>query len=137
MNNRENTTNSLPRQERLRGRGAVSTLFSGGQSGFVYPIRYVWRVAEGDEPTSVLFTVPKRFHKRANKRNLLRRRVKEAYRLQKSLLGDGPTLNIALIYSSKEREEYDKISRTVAKILGQIAVDSGRVVAAESDESNR
>ncbi len=117
----------------------MSGLFEGGESGFVYPIRYVWREstsipqAETDRNnlSSVLFTVPKRFHKRANKRNLLRRRIKEAYRLQKGLLnnidaGNRNPLNIALIYSSKEIVEYDKISRSVAKALRQIAEEHGQ-----------
>ncbi len=142
---------ALTRAERLRGRSRVSQLFSDGRSGFVYPLRYVWSeganegVSEGasencgnDEasedvnegnylaqaPTQaqVLFNVPKRFHRRANKRNLLRRRVKEAYRLQKSLLiteGRRP-LHLALIYSTKDALSYQQISRAVARILNQL-----------------
>lgn len=113
---------SLPREERLRGRTAVSNLFATGESGFVFPIRYVW--CDGRDSaaeSSVLFTVPKKFHKRANKRNLLRRRVKEGYRLQKSLLGESSQgLNIALIYSTKEILEYSRIAKAVAKVLTTI-----------------
>lgn len=125
--------NGLARAERLRGRGALSQLFTEGESHFSYPIRYVW--CENDTPgvDSVLFTVPKRFHKRANRRNLLRRRIKEAYRLQRSLLaeestteGSGRGLNIALIYSSKEQLEYDRIYKAVEKALIAIARECGR-----------
>ena len=82
---------SLPRTERLRSLGAVRRMFESGESGFIFPFRYVW-FAEADEIPSaeVLFSVPKKFHKRANKRNLLRRRTKEAYRLQKLLLCISP-----------------------------------------------
>ena len=98
--------NSLPRTERLRSFGAIRRLFENGESGFVYPLRYVW-FAEADEIPSaeVLFSVPKKFQKRANKRNLQRRRMKEAYRLHKTILGrDGQpvALDLALIYSTKE-----------------------------------
>ena len=67
---------SLPRTERLRSLGAVRRMFESGDSGFIFPFRYVW-FAEADEIPSaeVLFSVPKKFHKRANKRNLLRRRT--------------------------------------------------------------
>ena len=96
---------SLPRTERLRSLGAVRRMFESGESGFIFPFRYVW-FAEADEIPSVevLFSVPKKFHKRANKRNLLRRRIKEAYRLQKQTLKNGSpaNLDLALIYSSKE-----------------------------------
>ena len=73
------SAHSLPRTERLRSLGAVRRLFESGESGFIFPFRYVW-FAEPDTEQSVevLFSVPKKFHKRANKRNLVRRRTKEA-----------------------------------------------------------
>lgn len=57
---------TLPRAERLRTLGAIRRLFESGESGFVYPFRYVW-FAEADDRMSaeVLFSVPKKFHKRA------------------------------------------------------------------------
>ena len=116
---------SLPRSQRLSSLGAVRRLFESGESGFVFPFRYVW-YAEPDAERSVevLFSVPKKFHKRANRRNLLRRRTKEAYRLQKQILGgDGRTVNIdlALIYSSKEALPYKNIRYAVRRILETIA----------------
>ena len=114
---------SLPRTERLRSLGAVRRLFESGESGFVYPFRYVW-FAEPDlvQSVEVLFSVPKKFHKRANKRNLLRRRTKEAYRLQKNLLhADVPVnLDLALIYSSKEVVSYKTIAHAVRRILESV-----------------
>lgn len=114
---------SLPRTERLRSLGAVRRLFESGESGFVYPFRYVW-FAEPDlvQSVEVLFSVPKKFHKRANRRNLLRRRTKEAYRLQKNLLrSDAPVnLDLALIYSSKEVVSYKTIAHAVRRILESV-----------------
>mgnify|MGYP000671811913 CR=1 FL=1 len=119
------TDRSLPRSQRLRSQGAVRRLFENGESGFVFPFRYVW-YAEPDAERSVeaMFSVPKRYHKRANKRNLLRRRTKEAYRLQKSILcADARTLNLdlALIYSSKEVLPYKQIQHAVHRILDTVA----------------
>jgi len=114
---------SLPRTERLRSLGAVRRLFESGESGFVYPFRYVW-FAEPDlvQSVEVLFSVPKKFHKRANRRNLLRRRTKEAYRLQKNLLRDDAPVNLdlALIYSSKEVVSYKTIAHAVRRILESV-----------------
>ena len=114
---------SLPRTERLRSLGAVRRLFESGESGFIYPFRYVW-FAEPDlvQSGEVLFSVPKKFHKRANRRNLLRRRTKEAYRLQKNLLrADAPVnLDLALIYSSKEVVSYKTIAHAVRRILESV-----------------
>ena len=114
---------SLPRTERLRSLGAVRRLFESGESGLIYPFRYVW-FAEPDlvQSVEVLFSVPKKFHKRANRRNLLRRRTKEAYRLQKNLLrADAPViLDLALIYSSKEVVSYKTIAHAVRRILESV-----------------
>ena len=118
------TDRSLPRQERLRSFGAIRRLFESGECGFVYPLRYVW-IAEADEIPSVevLFSVPKKFQKRANKRNLQRRRMKEAYRLNKEIFdreGNPVALDLALIYSSKELTPYRVIEHAVQKIMEQI-----------------
>ncbi len=119
------TDQRLPHGERLRSLGAIRRLFESGESGFVFPFRYVW-FAEADvvPATEVLFSVPKKFHKRANKRNLVRRRTKEAYRLQKQLLRpDGSTadLDLALIYSSKTVLPYKSIENAVRRVLETIA----------------
>ena len=70
----------------------------------------------------MLFSVPKKFHKRANKRNLLRRRTKEAFRLQKQIVANGAPVNLdlALIYSSKEELSYKTISHAVRKVLESV-----------------
>ena len=116
---------TLRRNERLRTLGAIRRMFDQGESGFLFPFRYVW-FAEADTQNSVriLFSVPKRFHKRANKRNLLRRRTKEAYRLHKELLAAAElpaAIDLALVYSSKELLDYAAIERAVGTILSRIA----------------
>lgn len=115
----------LPYSERLRSFGAVRRLFESGRGGFIYPFRYIV-YAEPDEVFSVrvLFSVPKRNHKRANVRNLLRRRTKEAYRLGKERLhgcGKGASVDMALIYSSKEICDYKVIKNAVERILATVA----------------
>ena len=117
----------LPHDERLRSFGAVRRLFQDGHGGFVYPFRYIL-YAECDDRLSieVMFSVPKKNHKRANVRNLLRRRTKEAYRLNKSILHNSQkfaALDMALIYSSKEVVDYKTIENAVRKILSTVAED--------------
>ena len=71
----------------------------------------------------VLFAVPKKFHRRANKRNLLRRRTKESYRLSNGGLkraAEGRHLVMALIYSSKEVLSYKTVNHAVGRILEQV-----------------
>lgn len=117
---------ALPKSERLSSLTAVRRLFADGASGFVYPFRYMVYRSESTTPTvEVLFSVPKRNHKRANKRNTLKRRMREAYRLNNDALHaaikeHGKEVDIALVYSSKDLLPYKTIEHAVCKILAEI-----------------
>ncbi len=134
---------TLTRAERLRSLKMIRRLFEEGRSGFVYPFRYIWLVDEcevsgevlGEGATTsevsgevsggveVLFSVPKRFLKRANKRHFVRRRAKESYRLGKSALiaaAGSRKVHIALVYSTKKIHSYKTINNGVERILGEI-----------------
>ena len=69
----------------------------------------------------VMFSVSKRHFKRAVKRNLIKRQLREAYRLQKELLQplEGG-LDIALIWTSNELLPTDKVSQKIHNILQRI-----------------
>ena len=74
--------NGLSRAERLRGDKSIGELFREGRSGFVFPFRYYYLCvpAEAGVPAgSMLVSVPKKLFRRAVKRNLLKRRTREAW----------------------------------------------------------
>ena len=126
---------TLPRSERIRSLKAIRRLFSEGRGGFVYPIRYMALSSDSAQReeskaeqrgVEVLFSVPKKFHKRANKRNLLKRRMREAYRLNRQLLveklgAQAKELDLALIYSAKELHSYKTIENVIRKVLEQVS----------------
>ena len=117
---------ALPKSERLSSLTAVRRLFTDGASGFVYPFRYMAFKSESTTPSvEVLFSVPKRNHKRANKRNTLKRRMREAYRLNNEALHaaikeQGKEVDIAFVYSTKELLPYKTIENAVRKILAEV-----------------
>lgn len=118
--------NTLSASERVKLRREVAQLFGDCASGFVFPIKYKYIVEESAAAgVAVLFSVPKRLHKRANKRNLLRRRMRESYRLSKEALvaaaeSRGLVIKIAFIYVSKEELTYKAINDAIVNILAEI-----------------
>ena len=118
-----NTT--LTKPERLHSYGAIRRLFKEGQSGFVYPFRYMFYIEDAAQSeAAILFSTPKKFHKRANKRNTIRRRMREVYRLNKEVLTarlGNRRIELAIIYSSKTLHDYKFIENALKKSLEQIA----------------
>jgi len=110
---------TLPKAERLSGKTAIATLLEKGKYVSVPPcLRVCYLKTEG--PVSrILLSVPKKSFKRAVKRNLLKRRLRESYRLQKELLALPHDLMLA--YTSKEVLSFDEIRAAVGKALELIA----------------
>ena len=117
----------LPKSEKLHSFGAIRRLFTEGRGGFVYPLRYVVYAEHSmhnEMSVELLFSTPEKFLKRANKRNKVRRRMREAYRLNKHLLlssNDPRMMQVALIYSSKEVIDYKTIENATKRILEILA----------------
>ena len=116
--------NSLTKSERLHSYGAIRRLFNEGRSGFVYPFRFVYYTEQSTSPeVALLFSTPKKFHKRANKRNLLRRRMREVYRLNNATLHSAlgnRRIEFAVVYSSKTIHDYKTIENGIKRVLQQI-----------------
>lgn len=67
----------------------------------------------------IMVSVPKKLFKRAVKRNLLKRRMREAYRLQKHCL-DGLGIDMMFVYNTKEVIPYADIHETMGRILEKV-----------------
>lgn len=113
---------TLPKSERLHGKTKISALMSKGRWGFMSGLKYCFLKGDGGEAASngIIVSVPKRLFKRAVKRNLLKRRLREAYRTQKDLLPPKGH-SILFLYNTKEVLEYSEVRERVGEILKRIA----------------
>lgn len=110
----------------------MGRLFTDGQSGFVFPFRYYWQavpVEDEDYSVAMLVSVPKKMFKRAVKRNLFKRRTREAFRQEKTnaverCAAAGLRLSVAFVYSSKEEVEFGKIRSSVRRILSEVSKEA-------------
>lgn len=116
------------KEERLAGKKRIENLFHLGESFLVYPFKVVFLEYEcpASEPVSILISIPKKRLKRAVARNRMKRLVREAYRMNKSLLrNDYPSENlrtdIAFIYIKDSLSGYDSIEKSVCKALRRVS----------------
>lgn len=79
--------NTFKKEERLCSKKLIGELLQNGSSFLVYPFRVVWVNQPADLPrpfpAQILISVSKKRFKRANKRNYIKRLVREAYRVNK------------------------------------------------------
>ena len=118
---REARRDSAPSVERREGSGEYGPQCPGGGCHEVTGGRMVENYdVVRLSPNNIIVSVPKRLFKRAVKRNLLKRRLREAYRTQKGLLPP-EGYSILFLYNTKEVLDYAAVREQVGAILQKIA----------------
>lgn len=110
--------NSFKKEERLCSKKLLSELFNNGSSFLLYPFRVSW-IFSTDHlqkyPVQVVIAVPKKRFKLSVDRNLIKRKIREAYRLNKAEhlylnLGDRKIL-LGLSYVGNQIHEFDYLEK--------------------------
>ena len=114
---------SLPQEERLKGKIRIDNLFSNAKGVLSYPYRALF-TPNGSNKSVIMVSIPKRKFKHAVDRNLLRRRTREAYRLNKAILSQATNnkgLDIAFLYIGDKKEEFAYLQKKMCDALNKIA----------------
>lgn len=125
---------ALSKEERLCSRKIIETIFETGKVVKLHPFKLLWICNSTDSvsPARVAFAVSKRNFKQAVKRNLIKRRIREAYRKNKALLYE-PLLekkiscSLIIIYFHNEILNYAEIETLLVKAIQKIisAIETG------------
>ncbi|HSF54560.1 MAG TPA: ribonuclease P protein component [Algoriphagus sp.] len=111
----------LPKSERLHAEKQIKELFNEGSSFFLYPFKVIFlrKIDLSGQANQVLFSVSKKKIKRANGRNFIKRRLKEAYRLNKHLLSaDG--IILGFIFVGKVEMSFAEIEPKMIQALNKL-----------------
>ena len=119
---------TLSKEERLSWKRYIDLLFAKGQSFVAFPLRVIYLPVEEEIPAraSFLVSVPKKKFKRAVKRNLIKRQVREAYRVRKydllaPLEAKGKSLLLAFLYIDKEIHAFATMEKAMNKAILQLS----------------
>lgn len=109
--------------ERVKSKKLAQELFEKGSSFFLYP--FVVRYCTDQEVcnTQVLISAPKKKLRKAVQRNLVKRRIREAYRLNKFLLLDNISSKpvvFSLVYVAGKPLKYQIIDQKIQALLVQM-----------------
>ena len=118
---------TLKKDERLCSKKAFENLLKSGSSSFSFPLKVFWIITDYPipYPAQISFAVPKRRFKKANKRNHIKRRLREAYRLNKHpfyqfLKEREIRLQLLVVYVAPEVMTYHEIEPKIKRALDSI-----------------
>ena len=119
---------TFKKEERLCSKRLLEKLFHNGSSFLLYPYRIVWLAEKlpAKVPVQVVINVPKRRFKKAVDRNLIKRRIREIYRLNKSeqlysyFSGSEIQLLVGIHYVGKDIPDYGFMDKKLKLAFEQL-----------------
>ena len=125
--------NTFPLKEHLKSKSVIEQLYAKGASVTAYPLRAVFieQAQEVQEPVAaILINVAKKRFRHAVDRNLIKRRIREAYRTSKhpfveALENNGKKMAVAIIYIDNKHNSTAFIRKKMTRLLESILTKGG------------
>ena len=117
----------FPKKQKICSKNSIETLFASGSVISQKPFKLIWKFEENRDKVAVksLIIVPKKRIKLAKDRNIIKRKVSEAYRLQKKeielvLDHKNQHLNLALLYQYDKLLNYTVLEQKINLLLQRL-----------------
>ena len=116
-----------PKKEKLTSKIIISKLFEDSQQIYKYPLKLLWINTElpANVPVQSTISVSKKRFKKAVTRNLLKRRMREAFRLNKNdlynqLSIDNKQIAVMIIYQNNDILPYSTIEKSIINLFSEL-----------------
>lgn len=148
----------LPKSGRLHHRSLQERLFTEGSKLHEYPLKLVWNSLTLDElgknfrdripdligPVQILVSVPKKKRRKAVDRVLMRRRIREAFRLNRGPLIETVdaipelrTLSVGIVYMKEANAPYAVVEEKIRALVARLAEKVSEKYRKEDDDSEK
>jgi len=124
--------NSFHKDEKLKSRKSIEQLFKYGRIYTSPPLKAFYTIIDStNEPDKVATAVPKKLIKHAVDRNKIKRRIREAYRLNKQLLESANKdkhVEIVFLYQANDLFPFSRLQSAMRFILIKLSekISEGR-----------
>lgn len=115
--------NTLHKSERICSKRDIEVLFGDGENFFRHPFKVFYK-PNRLQFDRIIVSVRKRDFKRAVKRNLIKRRIRESYRLSKADVAGSVCYDIAFVYLANEILTFEKINEKIRECMERIRKSS-------------
>lgn len=118
MNSRSQMDLKFGKDKKLKSRKRIERLFTQGKRYSKFPLVAVYFVDKDQAGQfKIAVSVPKRKIKKATDRNLIKRRMREAFRRNQLLLKNHHNIEVMFIYTASKPLEYQTIEKAILSLI--------------------